>query len=74
MTKLTNFLPSIDNLSDVKDVHSILMVPVFGHRARMIRTDTGEAQEEIFREMDDSKRKPIAILQFVNKTNFSNID
>jgi hypothetical protein len=31
---MTGFLPSIDNLSgDVKDVHSILIVPVYGHHA-----------------------------------------
>jgi len=43
MTKMSAFLPSIDNLSDVKDVHSILIVPIYGHRAKMVRTENGEA-------------------------------
>jgi len=31
--KLQSFLPSIDNLSkNVKDVRSILILPIFGHR------------------------------------------
>lgn len=33
MKKLMGFIPSIDNLSaNVKDVTSILIVPVYGHR------------------------------------------
>ena len=33
MKKLQSFLPSIDNLStNVKDVRSILILPIFGHR------------------------------------------
>jgi len=37
ITKLANFLPSIDNLTtNVKDVHSIMVVPIYGHRARMV--------------------------------------
>jgi hypothetical protein len=28
----SNFLPSVDNLSDVLDVHNLLVVPVYGHR------------------------------------------
>jgi hypothetical protein len=33
MKKLPSFQPSIDNLStNVKDVRSILILPIFGHR------------------------------------------
>ena len=49
------FIPSIDNLSgNVKDVNSILVLPVFGQRSQ--------------------SKHPIAILQFLNKTNFKAID
>lgn len=37
MSKLTGFLPSIDNLTtNVKDVHSLMIVPIYGHRSRMV--------------------------------------
>ena len=33
MAKLTGFLPNIDNLTaNVKDVHSLMIVPILGHR------------------------------------------
>jgi len=55
MKTIAGFIPSIDNLStNVKDVRSILVVPIFGHN-----------------EKDD--KKPIAILQFVNKLDFKPI-
>ena len=60
--RLTNFLPSIDNLApDVKDAQSIMIVPIYGHRAQMVNTGHG-IQESEFKEMDDRKRKPIAII------------
>ena len=74
MTRLSNFLPSIDNLtSTVKDVHSIMVVPIYGHRAQMVNTPNG-VQEAQYKEMDDKKRKPIAIFQFVNKLDFKHIE
>ena len=74
IVQLTNFLPSIDNLApDVKDVQSIMIVPIYGHRAPMVKTGNG-LQEGDVRETDDSKRKPIAIIQFVNKTDFKQIE
>lgn len=47
---MSNFLPSVDNLSHTTDVHSILVVPVYGHR------DYGdeESDEDLFPELADS--------------------
>ena len=70
MSKLTTFLPSVDNLApNVKDVHSLMIVPIYGHRSRMVRAEDG-VQEG--RSRDNSK--PIAILQFINKLDFKQID
>ena len=67
MSKLSNFLPSIDNLSrNVKDVHSIMIVPIYGHREKF---------EDWGKEIDTSKKRmPIGILQFINKLEFKQID
>ena len=72
MRDLTAFLPSVDNLTtNVKDVHSLMIVPVFGHKARMVATENG-VQEGIPGKEED--RKPIAILQFINKLHLREID
>ena len=56
MAKLTGFLPSIDNLTtNVKDVHSLMMVPIFGHRARMVQTKEHGPQESLFKESVESR-------------------
>ena len=74
MSRLSNYQPSIDNRTDCQDVHSIMVVPIYGHRAKMVRNGTG-VQESMFRETaDNSKRKPIAIFQFINKKDFKQID
>ena len=31
---LAGYIPTIDNLSSVKNVHSILIVPIFGHQEK----------------------------------------
>lgn len=56
MAKLTGFLPSIDNLTtNVKDVHSLMIVPIFGHRARMVQTKEHGPQESLFKESLESR-------------------
>ena len=74
MAKLTGFLPSIDNLTtNVKDVHSLMIVPIFGHRARMVMTKEHGVQEGMLKE-SKATRKPIAVIQFINKLEFKKID
>ena len=35
VANMSGFMPSIDNLSlDVKDVHNILIIPVYGHQSK----------------------------------------
>lgn len=34
MKSLAAYLPSVDNLSNVNDVKSLLIVPVYGHREK----------------------------------------
>ena len=59
-----NFLPSIDNLShNVKEVHSLMVVPIFGHH-------TYNAEEEA----TQNEKMPIGVLQFINKVNFGQIE
>ena len=73
MRNLTDFLPSIDNLTpNVKDVQSLMVVPIYGHKARMVVTEHGFLQEAL--PPKDQALKPIAIMQFVNKTDFKQID
>ena len=73
--QLKNFLPSIDNLTpNVKDVHSLMIVPIFGHRAQMIQNSDGSIHEAYVDPRKPDNRKPIAILQFINKTDFKQID
>ena len=61
MATLTNFLPSIDNLAtNVKDVHSLMIVPIYGHKTRMVPTAGGGVQEGIA--IEGARSKPIAIL------------
>ena len=58
MKDLPSFIQSIDNLTvSVKHVSSILVVPLFGHN------DRGP----------DGAKRPIAILQLVNKADFQQI-
>lgn len=76
---MSGFLPSIDNLSgDVKDVHSILIVPVYGHHAdddgtenfpKLAESIEASAMKKLkpTRPVAAIKPKPSAILQFVNK-------
>ena len=74
MARLSNYQPSIDNRTDCQDVRSIMVVPIYGHRAKMVPNGHG-VQESMFRETaDNSKRKPIAIFQFINKKDFKQID
>jgi hypothetical protein len=48
---MTNFLPSIDNLSStVKNVHNILVVPIFGHR------DDEEEEDEVYVPLDEKHK------------------
>ena len=52
ISQSSNFVPSIDNLTHtVKDVHSLMMVPIFGHH-----TYNKEEEES------EMKRMPVAIL------------
>ena len=61
MNKLQGYLPNIDNLAEhIKDVHNIMIVPIFGHRK------TPGIQED--------KQQPIAIIQFINKCDLRQID
>lgn len=54
MAKLSTFLPSIDNLStNVKDVHSLMIVPIFGHKEKF---------EQKYKSSRGPKQMPIAIL------------
>ena len=63
MQQLKNFLPSIDNLTpNVKDVHSLMIVPIFGHKAKMVANGDGTVREGYFDPRQIHKRKPIAIL------------
>lgn len=56
---LKGYHENIDNLSpNVRDVHSILLLPVFSHADK---------------ELDFDNRKPIAIFQFINKIDFKEI-
>jgi hypothetical protein len=57
MRQVGGYIQSIDNLSNnVRDVNSIMVVPVYGHKDK-----------------DYEGRKPIAILQFLNKLDFKQI-
>jgi len=60
MRSLTDFLPSVDNLTtNVKDVNSLMIVPIYGHKARMVVTDHG-VQEGL--PIEEKDIKPIAII------------
>ena len=71
VANLAGFIPSIDNLtSNVKDVHSIMIVPIFGHKSK-----TEEELAEVNPATStDEVQKPIAIMQFINKIDLKQID
>ena len=46
MERLSNYTPSIDNRADCQDVHSIMIVPVYGHGKKMVSNGHG-VQEAI---------------------------
>ena len=46
-----------------------MLVPVYGHRTRFVSDGKGGIQE-----MKDASRKPVGILQFINKKNDRAID
>ena len=50
MARQANYQPSIDNrAADCPDVHSIMIVPIYGHRAKMVSNGNG-VQEALDRE------------------------
>ena len=72
MDKLTDFLPSVDNQANhIKDVHSLMIVPIYGHQSRLRGAANGV--KEIF-EDPSSERQPIGMIQFINKTDLKQID
>jgi len=60
VSELGNYVPSIDNMSsDVKDVHSIVVSPIWGH------ANGGDVKS--------NSRKPVGVIQFINKRNYEDI-
>jgi len=60
VAELGNYVPSIDNMSsDVKDVHSLVVSPIWGH------ANGGDVKS--------NSQKPVGIIQFINKNNYDDI-
>mmetsp|Transcript_6723 Transcript_6723/g.9191 ORF Transcript_6723/g.9191 Transcript_6723/m.9191 type:complete len:108 (-) Transcript_6723:291-614(-) len=51
-----------------------MIVPIYGHRAKMVSDGEGGVYESPQKLPAEAKRKPIAIIQFVNKLDFKQID
>ena len=60
ISNLAGFIPSIDNLTtNVKDVHSCMIVPIFGHSYPFDEIVEDRPADD---EAEKPPRKPIAIL------------
>ena len=84
MQLMKKFIPSIDNQSKIKQVHSIIVAPIFGHRPvedndlRNLLANPPNLsllKQKVAQAFNPKKEKPergevVGVLQLINKTDY----